>query len=146
MGSEMATLSTKTLKQAGLRVTPQRRAILDVLEAADRPLSVEDVRSRMTEHPSGVPTLYRNLDHFVKLGWVESLLGADQVMRFVRCRCRKHHHHLQCERCGKTVEIENCPLDARVAEGTGFTLTRHQLFLFGLCEACGGQAEPKRKG
>lgn len=129
------------LRRAGLRVTPQRQAIIQVLETSDRPLSVEEILGRMTEYRSGIPTVYRNLQQFAEQGWIEPLVGPDQVMRFVRCHSSKHHHHVQCEGCGRMVEVEGCGLQkALEALGTksGYRITRHQLLLFGLCPACQG--------
>ena len=34
------------------------------------------------------------IERFVQEGWAESIMGPDQVMRFVRCDSRHHHHHL----------------------------------------------------
>jgi len=112
-----------------------------VLEASDRPLNVEEILSRMTGYRSGVPTVYRNLQQFAAQGWVEPLVGPDQVMRFVRCHSRGHHHHVQCERCGRMVEVEGCGLKKALeslAAKSGFRITRHQLQLFGLCPECQG--------
>jgi Fur family transcriptional regulator, ferric uptake regulator len=127
------------LRGSGLRVTPQRQAILHVLDASDRPLNVEEIHARMEGFSSGVPTVYRNLYQFAEMGWVEPILGVDQVTRFVRCRSSKHHHHIQCEQCGRMVEVEGCglkkALDAFSAQ-SGYQITRHQLQLFGLCPDC----------
>ena len=128
-----------SLRAAGMRQTPQREAILRVLVAADRPLTVEEIWALMAENRSGLPTIYRNLERFVAKGWVESLFGEDQVMRFVRCHSSKHHHHLQCESCGRSVEVDGCAvMDAISAmeAQSGFQITRHQLQLFGLCAKC----------
>lgn len=127
------------LRQAGFRVTPQRQAILRVLEDSDRPLNVEEILARMTGYRSGVPTVYRNLQQFSEQGWVESIIGADQVMRFIRCHTTKHHHHLQCDQCGRMVEVEGCAIHKALeamAGRSGFRITRHQLQLFGLCPEC----------
>ncbi len=128
-----------SLRDAGLKQTPQRQGILRVLQGTDRPLTVEEIWERMEGRRPGLPTIYRNLERFVQEGWAESLLGADQTMRFVRCESPSHHHHLQCETCGRMVEVEECGLDealARMAERSGFRVTRHQLTLFGLCPIC----------
>jgi Fe2+ or Zn2+ uptake regulation protein len=112
-----------------------------VLEASDRPLNVEEILSRMTGYRSGVPTVYRNLQQFAEQGWVEPLVGPDQVMRFVRCHSREHHHHVQCEQCGRMVEVEGCGLKKALSAmevKSGFRITRHQLQLFGLCPQCQG--------
>lgn len=127
------------LRAAGFRVTPQRQAILQVLDEADRPLNVEEILSRMAGYRSGIPTIYRNLQQFVEMGWTEPIIGPDQVMRFVRCRSAKHHHHLQCERCGRMVEVEGCAIQRALTsleDRSGFRITRHQLQLFGVCPTC----------
>lgn len=122
-----------------MRQTPQREYILRVLQGSDRPLTVEEIWERMEEHRSGLPTIYRNLERFVNEGWAESLMGSDQVMRFVRCTTRSHHHHLQCEQCGRVVEVDVCGVKEILTEleqTSGFQITRHQLLLFGLCPQC----------
>ena len=135
-------------------MTPQRRAILQVMEASDRTLSVEDIHQRLDQHGSGIPTIYRNLQCFVSLGWAESIVGPDQIMRFVRCRSGCHHYHIQCEVCGRTVEVANCGAKDILANfqcPSGFKMTRHHLQLFGLCPECqevrahpnGNPARPK---
>lgn len=128
-----------SLRDAGLKQTPQRQGILRVLQGSDRPLTVEEIWERMDGRRSGLPTIYRNLERFVQEGWAESILGADQVMRFVRCESAHHHHHLQCEACGRMVEVDGCGLDealARMSSRSGFRITRHQLVLYGLCPDC----------
>lgn len=127
------------LKAAGLKRTAQREAILSVLEASDRPLTVEEIRQRMGDTASGVPTIYRNLQRFLEEGWVEPLPGPDVVARYVRCRSRGHHHHLVCESCGRVTEVEGCGLEAVLAgfeHETGFRITSHQLALTGRCPRC----------
>jgi Fe2+ or Zn2+ uptake regulation protein len=110
-----------------------------VLDASERPLAVEEIRQALDHRSSGIPTIYRNLQCFVDKGWAEPILGPDQIMRFVRCRTSGHHHHLQCEGCGRTVEVQACGVEAGLAtlrEPSGFKVTRHQLLLFGLCPDC----------
>jgi Fur family transcriptional regulator, ferric uptake regulator len=122
-----------------MRQTPQRERILRVLKDSDRPLTVEEIWERMPEKRSGLPTVYRNLERFVREGWAESILDANQVMRFIRCDSQHHHHHLQCERCGRTAEVDACGLEEslqKLESLSGFKITRHQLMLFGLCSAC----------
>jgi len=128
-----------SLREAGLKQTPQRQAILSVLQAAERPLSVDEIAGQMVGKRPGLPTIYRNLERFVAKGWAECLVGADQVQRFVRCHSPHHHHHILCQGCGRTAETE-CPgLDTAfesLTKASGFKVTGHQLTLYGLCPAC----------
>lgn len=136
---------TPSLRAAGLRQTPQRETILRVLRDADGPLTVEEIWHRMGEHRSGLPTIYRNLERFIQQGWAEGIPGQDQTMRFVGCHSRHHHHHLQCEGCGRMVEVDACGLEStieRMEERSGYKVTRHQVLFFGLCPEC--QAEKGR--
>jgi len=135
--------SSPSLRAAGMRQTLQREGILRVLKDSDRPLTVEEIWERVPERRSGLPTVYRNLERFVREGWAESILGSDQVLRFVRCDSRHHHHHLQCEQCGRTAEVDACGLDEalrKLESISGFEITHHQLLLFGRCATC--RAEP----
>ena len=147
--AESALSTTPSLRAAGMRQTPQREGILHVLRASDRPLTVEEIWERMPERRSGLPTVYRNLERFVQEGWAESILGADQVMRFVRCDSRHHHHHLQCERCGRTAEVDACGIEASLKHLealSGFKITHHQLMLFGVCAVCRDETGPAEGG
>ncbi len=128
-----------------MRKTPQREGILRVLTESDRPLTVEEIWDRMAENRSGLPTIYRNLERFVQEGWAENVLGQDQVMRFVHCTSKHHHHHLQCEACGRMVEVDSCGVQDSLQQLevlSGFRITRHHLSLFGLCREC--QSAEKR--
>ena len=75
----------------------------------------------MAGYRSGIPTVYRNLQQFAAQGWVEPIVGPDQVMRFVRCQSPGHHYRVQCEKCGRMVEVEGCAikrvLESLVAAG-----------------------------
>ena len=147
--ADSAASSSPSLRAAGMRQTPQREGILRVLKDSDRPLTVEEIWERMPERRSGLPTVYRNLERFVHERWAESILGSDQVMRFVRCDSRHHHHHLQCERCGRTAEVDACGLEEslRNLEAlSGFKITGHQLMLFGLCSDCHTEAGAGAEG
>ncbi len=120
-----------------------------MLQESDRPLTVEEILDRMIGHRSGLPTIYRNLERFVQEGWAENILGNDQVMRFVRCTSRHHHHHIQCEKCGRMVEVDACAVQETIShleKLSGFRITRHQLMLFGHCAACQtvGQTSEKK--
>jgi Fe2+ or Zn2+ uptake regulation protein len=109
------------------------------LAQADRPLTVEEIWGRMAGKRSGLPTIYRNLERFVAEGWAETILAPDQTMRFVRCHSRHHHHHLQCEVCGRAVEVDGCGMEAMIEgieSATGFHVTRHQVQIFGRCPGC----------
>ena len=71
----------KTLKNAGLRTTRQRRVILELLLACGSPLSHAEILSKIEEHLDRV-TLYRTLETLRKAGIVHQVQGIDGVWRF----------------------------------------------------------------
>ena len=71
----------KTLKNAGLRTTRQRRVILELLLTCGSPLSHAEILSKIEEHLDRV-TLYRTLETLRKAGIVHQVQGIDGVWRF----------------------------------------------------------------
>ena len=66
-----------------------------------------------------------------------STIGLATVYR--ACTTDKHHHHLICRNCGRTVEIEADPVERwaqDVAAANGFTNASHVVDIFGECADC----------
>ncbi|HHB52756.1 MAG TPA: transcriptional repressor, partial [Saprospiraceae bacterium] len=82
------------LKDAGLKVTPQRVAVLKVLIDNDRHPSAEEIiKSVLDEHPSiSVGTIYNILDTFVEKELIVKIQTKDSVMRYDPIV--KVHHHI----------------------------------------------------
>lgn len=127
------------------RYTRGRRAIVAVLEAAERPLTVPEVVQRA--EPGSVPlsSAYRNLSILAEADVVHRVVGADDHSRFELAEdLGGHHHHLLCSECGTVSDVSAHPRleraladAARVAgEETGFEVTGHRIDLLGRCEAC----------
>ena len=88
------------LKDAGLRVTPQREAILQFLLDYDGHATVDDIyTSLQTRFPSmSVSTVYNTVKQFSQVGLVKEIVVGDGASRFdVNV---EPHHHLVCTRCG----------------------------------------------
>ena len=92
------------------------------------------------------PTCIIFPDDFSALGGYNALAEAgradtvrlDGQQLFCLCGDDGHHHHLVCTNCGKTVEIES-PSESwlkGISDKYGFTIERHTLEVFGLCEDC----------
>ena len=61
----------KNLSRAGLRVTKQRRAMLEALAQSDKPLSAEETHSELPDSSCVLVTVYRSLDQFERIGVVQ---------------------------------------------------------------------------
>jgi Fe2+ or Zn2+ uptake regulation protein len=127
---------------AGRRQTRQRRAIWEVLEAAEPGghLSAEDVVSLVRAELPGVntSTIYRTLDRLVEEGLVlRTDLGGDRA--YFEPTREHPHHHVICESCGAVSHVhadELGDLAARIEEASGYELGRREISFFGLCPTC----------
>jgi Fur family ferric uptake transcriptional regulator/Fur family peroxide stress response transcriptional regulator len=130
-----------------LRLTPQRRAVLDVVaEAQDHPTAAQ-VLDRVRDRVEGVgaATVYRTLALLVESGQVAELrVGEGQALRYDQ---NVHSHaHLVCTACGQ-VQDAHVQLDAvalaKLMKKTSFTITGFDIQLHGRCARCAAQDNAK---
>ncbi|MBI9080220.1 MAG: transcriptional repressor [Pseudodesulfovibrio sp.] len=129
------------LAEKNLKMTPQRRMILDTLLKQNDHLSSEDLYYHVKKRDKsiGQATVYRTLKLLTDSGLIDSLDFADGVTRYEMTYGTDHHDHLICEQCGKNIEILDSTIENRqeaLAKEHGFTLLRHKMYLYGLCEKC----------
>jgi Fur family transcriptional regulator, ferric uptake regulator len=126
------------------RYTAGRRAIVGVLEGAERPLTVPELLDQAgTSLPQS--SAYRNLGVLVEAGVVHRIAGTDEHGRFELAEdLSGHHHHLLCSSCGTVADVSALPRLERAlveaaqtaADETGFEITGHRLDLVGRCADC----------
>jgi Fur family ferric uptake transcriptional regulator len=122
---------------SGNRNTRQREAIREAFEHAGRPLSPQQVLEAAQSRVEGlgIATVYRNIKALLDAGWLSTvdLPGTPPV--YERSG-KSHHHHFHCERCSRVFELAGCiPRINRLA-GRRFSVTRHELVLYGVCADC----------
>ncbi len=134
--------STRALERSGHRVTEARRAIASLVDARVGHFTaanlIADARAR--RQSIGRATIFRSLDLFTDLRVVERLDLPTGDHAYVRCE-PEHHHHVVCERCGRSDDVSDCGLAEvahAIARRTGYAIESHRLELFGLCPACQG--------
>ena len=128
----------KKLREKGLRVTEQRRAILEALAKSEAPKSAEESFSALPADTCDLVTAYRCLEQFEKAGIIE--LGVRENGTKVYClgHGHGHHHHLTCRSCGHTERVDLCvgkELE-KIGVGYGFTKITHLMEAFGICPEC----------
>lgn len=129
------------LANENLKMTPQRRVILDTLLRKNDHLSSEELYALVKKRDAsiGQATVYRTLKLLSDSGLIEPLDFADGVTRYEPSYGKDHHDHLICENCGKNIEIVDEVIERRqeqLAKEHGFTLIRHKMYLYGLCPEC----------
>jgi Fe2+ or Zn2+ uptake regulation protein len=128
------------LRKAGHRLTPQRLAILEVIKAHHRHMTVSEVLQELqAQYPTiTVPTVYRNLQWLADCGVVAATdLGeGSRVYEYI---ADNHHHHLVCLRCRGVVDLDDTmldPLRETIQRRHGFSPCLEHVGLFGICPAC----------
>ena len=127
------------LSDNGLRLTGQRRAILDHLLGSDRHLSQDDIYRSLRGRGIGRATVFRTLKTLQDCGLASPVIGRDGVPRFEVDRDRPHHDHLICIECGRIQEITWPALEKLQQEAcrrAGFVAKWHRHEVFGLCRPC----------
>ncbi|GIP45183.1 transcriptional repressor [Paenibacillus sp. J45TS6] len=127
------------LKTTGVRITPQRHAILNYLmESMGHPTADEIYRALEPQFPSmSVATVYNNLKMFTQAGMVRELTYGDNSSRFDANIAE--HYHIICEKCG-TIKDFSYPslhdVEEKAAACTDFEVHGHRLELYGVCKSC----------
>src|SRR6476646_1185880 len=89
------------------RGTKQKDAVVSALARAETFSSAQDLHRRMTSQGTavGLATIYRHLQALVESGQVDAVRTEDGQTLYRYCGTERHHHHLVCRRCGRTVEV-----------------------------------------
>ncbi|MBM7605105.1 peroxide-responsive transcriptional repressor PerR [Metabacillus litoralis] len=129
----------EALKETGVRITPQRHAILEFLvDSMTHPTADDIYKALEGKFPNmSVATVYNNLRVFREVGLVKELTYGDASSRFDFIT--SDHYHVICESCGKIVDFSYPGLDeveALAAHVTGFNVSHHRMEIYGTCKTC----------
>jgi Fur family ferric uptake transcriptional regulator len=130
------------LRARGLRWTPQRRTLVEVLSGTDGHVTGSELVERCRAiDPATIPsTVYRTLDVLEDLGLVRHGHGAGGREEF-HVLPEVEHGHLHCHGCGQIREIEAAdvaPLVRALRARHGFEVDLSHVTIVGRCAACGG--------
>jgi len=127
------------LRDAGLRVTRQRTAVLAAVSAqphADTATVID--RARATLPDLSHQAVYDALHVLTDAGIVRCIEPAGSVARY-ETRTRDNHHHLVCRSCGRIVDVD-CTIGAAPcltpSDHHGFVVDEAEVVFWGLCPAC----------
>lgn len=132
------------LRDAGLRYTGSRRAVVDVLWRSARPMTLPEILAE--DDGLAQSSAYRNLSELETAGVVRRIVTSDERSHFELAEDvgGEHHHHLICVACGAVADFTvPADLEARIdaaaaavnAEGR-FVVDHHRLDLVGRCATC----------
>lgn len=122
-----------------LRITNPRKEILGVLSQSVKPLSSDEVFSKM-KAGNDLVTVYRSLNTMEEAGLLRRYEFGDGVRRYELSQDHDHHHHyIRCRECGSLEAFDGCDFEgtlARLLAKKGYQMIRHTLDVQALCRAC----------
>ena len=128
----------------GLRYTASRRAVVDALRSADRPVTLPEILAGSDGLAQS--SAYRNLGELIDAGVVRRIITSDEYSHFELAEhlTGEHHHHLICTSCGAVADVtvpheleELLERASRaVAREQQWAVDHHRLDLVGRCAGC----------
>ncbi|RFF26323.1 MULTISPECIES: Fur family transcriptional regulator [unclassified Wenzhouxiangella] len=130
-------------RQRGLRLTPTRRRVLELVLSAEGPVKAYDLLDQLkAEQPNAAPpTIYRALEFLLENHFIHRL---ESLNAFVSCFHPAESHQGQfliCDECQTVTEIHDSGLSQHLrdaAEHERFHPSRQVLEIYGLCDDCYG--------
>jgi Fur family ferric uptake transcriptional regulator len=133
----------RELTKLGIRITRQRRVLLQVMETARRHLDANEILERAQRHDTRITrvTVYRTIDLLKRHRLIDELdllhLRGDR--HFYESHGLRDHIHVACLRCGKVREVESElyeELKRQIAQDCGIQITVSRTEIGGYCAGC----------
>jgi Fur family transcriptional regulator, ferric uptake regulator len=133
----------ETLRQRRIRLTRQRRVILQVMDSAEQHLDVDQIlaRAQKIDPEVHLVTVYRTIDLLKRQGLIDELdllhLRGDR--HYYETHGPRDHIHVACLRCGKVREFESRlyeQLKQQIAADCDIRVTVSRTEVGGICNAC----------
>ncbi len=128
------------LRQAGLRVTASRLAVLAAVQGEGQHRDAEAVAAAAREQLGTLSTqaVYDNLHVLEEAGLVRRIQPSGHPGRY-EARVGDNHHHIVCRRCGATADAD-CTVGAapclEPSDRHGFVVEEAEIIFWGLCPDC----------
>ena len=132
-------------ERRGLRLTPLRLRVLEMVAASDKPVKAYDLLDQLKDERAGAapPTVYRALDFLLENSFIHKL---ESINAYVSCHHPEEAHQvpfLICDVCAGAIEICDervAALLAGQAQEHGFKPRAQTLEVHGLCARCAAAA------
>ena len=135
------------LASRGVRITAQRRALIGVIQEANRHLDAAALLQLARERVPGVDraTVYRTIELLKKFRLIDELdlMHLEGEKHYYEATTRRDHLHLACFGCGRIEEFTSSAfedLKADITAQTGFEIRVIRLEAGGLCRMCAGSS------
>ena len=120
----------------GIRLTGQRRAVVQVLENSSDHPNVAQLHERAldVDPQISIATVYRTVKLLEEVGLVEKHDFGDGLARYEDAE-REHHDHLIDINSGRVIEFYDAEIESlqiKIARKLGFELRGHRMELYGV--------------
>lgn len=127
------------LENRGVRITPVRLLILDIIAASTRPVSAQEIEEKLetVDRSSITRTLATFSDHDI-IHRISDGSGAQRYELCIDTTTEKHqdqHAHFHCNRCGKTYCLPDIPLSIPLLPDN-YLPESMTCIISGICPAC----------
>jgi len=128
-----------TLREAGLRVTTPRTAVLSEIQAAQH-LTADQVAVAVRSRVGTISTqaVYDVLGSLTRAGLLRRIEPAGSPTRY-ETRVGDNHHHVVCRSCGTVADIDCVvgePPCLTPSEAGGFIVDEAEITFWGMCSSC----------
>jgi Fur family ferric uptake transcriptional regulator len=127
----------------GVRMTHQRRLLVEIIQGADRHLDALELweKARQRDATLNKVTVYRTLALLKKHGLVDELdlLHLQGGRHYYEARTTRDHIHLACLKCGRIQEFESSlfeKLKGQIERERRFRITVVRVEAGGYCDKC----------
>lgn len=134
------------IKKQGLRLTPQRLAILELLEGNTTHPSAEEIYQQLKlKYPSlSLTTVYNNLEMLTKAGELQEIRIRAEKRRFDPNPAP--HGHFLCRICDSLSDLDADTLEIQTpSKINGYLIENFTVYYYGICPVCGGGKEQSIK-
>jgi Fur family ferric uptake transcriptional regulator len=136
------------LVSRGLRLTAQRRALIEIIQNAQTHLDAGGLLelARQREPNIDRATVYRTIELLKRLRLIDELdlMHLEGEKHFYEIKPKSEHIHLACFECGRIEEVSSPLFDrlkTEIREQAGFTIRVTRLEVGGTCRACAARGD-----
>jgi Fur family zinc uptake transcriptional regulator len=130
----------KLCRERGLRLTPIRRRVLELVWRDHQPVGAYDILKRLNQDKAAAPpTVYRALEFLCKQGLVHRIESLNAFLGCADPMPGRNCQFLICRDCGTTEELQDSTIEKAIgtgAEMAGFRMEDWAVEITGLCRAC----------
>jgi len=146
MRNEVREHIERRVREAGLKLTPQRFAVLEYLTNTPKHPTADEIGSALNRHfpRASRATVYNTLNALRDAGLIHEVFVDGYVARYDSNI--DEHHHFVCIECDK---LEDVPMSfvrnmPQVKLGAGYKTEFYEIIIRGLCPDCVNKAKAKK--